>query len=126
MSMPIPISSYEDWLDYTKANTHKRTMDDKHYPRIQYSVFPNGSRDEQVVIRADSFEEFTKLKKEVDPLLNAKPSRNTNAQRQGNGEMQCMKCRGEAEYREGVSKKTDKPYKGIFCLNDDCDFAKFL
>ena len=124
MSMPIPVNSYQEYLDYVRANAHATAMEN--YPRFQYSVFINGSRDEQVVVRADSFDEFARLKGNIAPLLsNGQPSDKEAAN--GAGESKgCIKCGGAVKYREGVSKKTGKSYKGVFCLNEDCNYAQFL
>jgi len=96
------------------------------YPRFQYSVFLGGSRDEQVVVRAESWEEFTRLKKEIASLLKNGPARTSGTGNGSGKSFKCAKCGGEAEYREGVSKKTDKPYRGVFCLSQGCNYAQFL
>ena len=103
-------------------------MDDlpTNFPKFQYSAFLGTNRDEQFVIRAESFEEFKQLKKELDLILNTKSSRNSEPNSNANGYMKCMKCGGEAELREGVSKKTNKPYKGVFCFSRSCNYAQFL
>jgi len=49
------------------------------YPAYQYSVFLKGSRDEQLVIRADNWEEFMELKKNADVIISkveTKPTQN--------------------------------------------------
>lgn len=48
--------------------TEEKTMDNS-FPKYQYSVFLNGSRDEQLVIRADTFEEFQQLKADANSIL---------------------------------------------------------
>lgn len=96
------------------------------YPRFQFSIFRGENREEQLVIRADNFEEFKVIKQKLDLLLAHKPLSNGETQEQTNGSGNCDKCGGGAEFREGVSKK-GKAYKGIFCLDKkNCDFAKFL
>ena len=100
--------------------------DETYYPKFQYSVFRDGSRDEQLVVRADDFEEFKNLKKQLDLILTNGSSQNGEAHNQASKTMKCMQCGGEARYREGVSKKTDKPYKGVFCLDRSCNHARFL
>ena len=97
-----------------------------HYPKFQFSLFRGDNREEQLVIRADNFEEFKILKQKLDLMLAPKPHTNGKAAEQTNGAVNCDKCSGDAEYREGVSKK-GKAYKGIFCLDKKgCDYAKFL
>jgi hypothetical protein len=44
-------------------------MNDKYYPRFQYSVFTNDPDNGQLVIRSDSFEELLQGKKEIDKIL---------------------------------------------------------
>lgn len=39
------------------------------YPKYQYSVFLKGTKDEQLVIRADTWEEFIELKKKSDVII---------------------------------------------------------
>ena len=97
-----------------------------YYPKFQFSLFHGDNREEQLVIRADNFEEFKILKQKLDLMSAPKPHTNGEAQEPANGAMKCDKCSGDAEYREGVSKK-GKAYKGIFCLDKKtCDYAKFL
>ena len=97
-----------------------------YYPKFQFSLFRGDNREEQLVIRADNFEEFKILKQKLDLMLAPKPHTNGEAREQINGAVTCDKCNREAEYREGVSKK-GKAYKGIFCLDKQgCDYAKFL
>lgn len=38
--------------------------------KYQYSVFPAGNRDEQFVIRTDTFQELKDAKKEIDQIVN--------------------------------------------------------
>ncbi len=39
------------------------------YSKYQYSIFLNGSRDEQLVIRTDTFEELLEAKKNIDKIV---------------------------------------------------------
>ena len=39
------------------------------YPAYQYSVFLKGSRDEQLVIRAENWEDFLRLKENADVII---------------------------------------------------------
>ncbi len=97
-----------------------------YYPKFQFSLFRGDNREEQLVIRADNFEEFIILKQKLDLMLAPKQHTNGEAREEANGAVKCDKCNRDAEYREGVSKK-GKAYKGIFCLNKKgCDYAKFL
>ncbi len=41
----------------------------KAYPKFQYSVFLKNGRDEQLVIRADDFEELAEAKKDIDKIM---------------------------------------------------------
>ena len=125
MSQAVPISSYEDYAEYVARQAHHRAMEN--YPRFQYSVFLGDSREEQLVVRAEDFEEFSELKAKIAPLLEKPPVRKAA---NGNSVVKaanfnCEVCGSAAEYREGVSKRTKKPYKGVFCTSKDCDYARF-
>ena len=103
MSQVVPISSYQDCEAYMARQAHPRAMEN--YPKFQYSVFVGENRDEQVVIRAESIEEFTQLKAAIVPFLTSQQS----APKAGNGngtakagKFQCEACGGKAEYREVV------------------------
>lgn len=50
------------------------------YPKYQYSVFLGG-REEQLVIRADSWEEFLTLKKNADSIIEKKQVKPESPQR---------------------------------------------
>ena len=123
MSLPVPIGSYQDYVDVART-AHQRTMEA--YPRFQYSVFVGGNRDEQVVVRADSLEEFTRLKATIAPLLKQQSAPKPNNSNGVAKTSKCMRCGGEAEQREGVSRKTGKPYKGVVCVSQGCNYARFL
>ncbi len=75
------------------------------YPKYQYSVFMKNGRDEQLVIRANTFEELIELKKNIDVILEK------HAPAQG---LVCKTCGAPAEERSGTSK-AGKPWHGIFC-----------
>lgn len=52
--------------------------------KYQYSVFLNGSRDEQLVIRTDTFDELLEAKKNIDRIITkregeSKPIANTKS-----------------------------------------------
>ena len=42
---------------------------DKGFPKFQYSIFLKNGRDEQLVIRADTFEELMEAKKDINKIL---------------------------------------------------------
>ncbi len=44
-------------------------MSEKHYCKFQYSIFLRDSRDEQLVIRTDTFEELIEAKKDIDKII---------------------------------------------------------
>jgi len=39
------------------------------YPKYQYSIFLKDGKDEQIVIRADDFDELIEAKKDIDKIL---------------------------------------------------------
>jgi len=53
-----------------------------------------------------------------------KPSWKEEEKKKGK-EFVCNECGAEANYKEGISKKTGKPYKGIFCTANR-DHIKWL
>lgn len=73
-------------------------MIDKQFPLYQYSVFLQGNRDEQLVIRTNTFEELIEAKKNIDRIITKReqstPQASPNASQQiqqpnlGN----CPKC----------------------------------
>ena len=40
--------------------------------------------------------------------------------------MNCTKCGGATQYKEGTAKKTGNPYKGYKCLDKQCDWFEFV
>lgn len=96
-------------------------MIDKDYPMYQYSVFLNGNRDEQIVIRTDTFEELLEAKKNVNKILEK-----VEAKQEAPDEITCWSCGAKAEERSGVSKKTGKKWRGIFCSTDNKSHTKWL
>ena len=40
--------------------------------------------------------------------------------------MNCVKCQGPTDFRQGTSKKTGKPYKGYKCQNELCGHFEFI
>ena len=86
-------------------------MSDYSYPRFQYSAFTKNGRDEQFVIRADSWAEFIELKKQLDTILakkaNLAPQAATAPQTQG---LTAMCKVHNVEMKQGWSKTKNKPY----------------
>ena len=79
------------------------------YPKYQFSTFLGG-RDEQLVIRADSWEEFLELKKNANAIINKKKADQPST----DSKTLCTECNAPMRYKEGVSK-TGKAWKGYFC-----------
>lgn len=79
------------------------------YPKYQYSRFRNGGKDEQFVIRADDWDEFKELKKNLDTIFD-------KSDQQSDTDTLCAECNSSMKYKEGVSKK-GKAWKGYFCTN---------
>ena len=150
MSMPIPISEYAD-VEFILDGIRRRleneripenTMEEEfHFPKFQYSVFVDPKREEQLVVRADSFQDFQEQKQQIDLLVKARksnrvsnPTIQTEAMNglklyahNGSAEkLTCARCGGEATFRSGFSKKNNRPYKGVFCKDKTCNFARFF
>lgn len=105
---------------------------DESYPKYQYSVFTKNGRDEQLVIRADTFEELIEAKKNIDKILAKKDAAHETTQATlpaiPVNTRPCVKegCQGTQTYRAGIGKTTNKPYKGWFCdlSRDHTDWLK--
>ncbi len=88
-------------------------MNEKGFPLYQYSIFLNGSRDEQLVIRADTFEELVEAKKNIDKILTKRqntPTTSQDAPQQTEDLGTCSKC-GAAN----KLSKNGKPYCSSLC-----------
>ena len=83
------------------------------YPKYQYSVFLKNGRDEQVVIRADDFEEFKKLKVDIDMILEKRKAEEKVITVSGKT---CSECGTQLERKEGVNK-FGKKWSGWACPN---------
>jgi hypothetical protein len=93
-----------------------------HYPMYQYSVFLNGGREEQLVVRAASFTELLAGKNNVQKALQPVVPPVTNHHEGGEAESQAV-C-GHPASRTQVVKK-EGPNKGrTFAVCQECD--KFL
>lgn len=97
----------------------------KSYPRFQVSGFVGNDKRLQVVFRSEDEKEFEKdlekakeltgqteeeLRKDVDEVL-GEVAENTSRV--------CNVCGAKANYREGVSKKTNKPWRAVFCTENE-------
>jgi hypothetical protein len=91
-------------------------MDDKGYPRFQFSVFDKNGHDGQWVVRGDEWEQFLMDKEAVmeevnknaekhDPISHVTADVNTHP---------CKTCGNSTEFKSGTSK-TGKDWKGYFC-----------
>ena len=85
------------------------------YPKYQISRFVDGSRDYQVVVRADDFDEL------LDAMKNMKTITEQISKKKSNGEgsptAKCETCGNEMNYKEGY--KDGKQWKGLFCPNSE-------
>lgn len=94
------------------------------YPRYQYSTFNKNGKEEQFVIRADTYEEFLDEKRNIDKILEKKEA--ASAIKPAVKTFICSKCGQAAEYREGKNDQ-GKEWKGIFCSDkENCKFVKWL
>lgn len=92
-------------------------MSEDSFPKYQYSVFLKNGRDEQLVIRSNSFEDLMEQKKNINKILE-KVEGTPEAPKEAAKTFVCSQCGGPAEYKEGISSKTDKPWRAVFCLKD--------
>ena len=107
-------------------------LQQKAFPRYQYSVFLDEKRTEQVVIRANTYREFIESKYEVEKLINqqAESPREEKGKPHGDSikrELRCMfpGCNEPAEQRHG-QKKDGSVWNGVFCSTGNRDHTKFL
>ena len=102
----------------TEPESEVVKMEEKGYPKFQMSVFMNGNKDQQFVIRAETIEEFRRLKTELlTELGQAVLEKPYTAQPAQTG-VNCAKCGAPANRKSGTSKN-GKPYNAIFCSTDD-------
>jgi len=96
------------------------------YPVYQYSIFTKNGRDEQLVIRADTFEELIEAKRNIDKILEKREVAPAQPTKPANKTFVCAKCGQVAEYREGKNDQ-GKEWRGIFCTDkENCKFVKWL
>jgi hypothetical protein len=98
------------------------------YPKFQMSVFLNGNKDKQFVIRADTIEEFKKLKSELLSVIGETIVDDMPAQAPAAGlrrEPVCETCGAAAKERQGINR-SGKPYHAIFCSSDIKAHTKWL
>lgn len=94
------------------------------YPIFQYSFFLAGKDSPQIVVRGKVFEDFIlnveqaiiKFKPvtergKINPLNQTEPI----AEPLNTQVRYCSQCKAVMDYKEGVGKVSNKPYKGFFC-----------
>lgn len=96
------------------------------YPKVQYSVFVGGQRGKQFVLRGETIEEIAELKRELDEQILSKMEESVESEGHDEPTYKCEKCKGPAALKTGISKKTDKEWKGIFCRDEMCKEVKWL
>ena len=85
----------------------------KQFPLYQYSVFLDETRNEQIVIRTDTWEEFVEAKKEINQILVKRqntPQTSQDAPQHTEDLGVCSKC-GAAN----KLSKNGKPYCSKLC-----------
>lgn len=91
----------------------------KSYPKYQYSLFLKNSREEQVVIRADNWEDFLDAKKNVDKIVGKREAESqptpppyvADAPAPVQAPAQQGFCNTHnVPMAQAISKKTGKPY----------------
>ena len=98
------------------------------YPKYQYSLFLNGGREEQVVIRAEEWEDLIEAKKNIDKIVEKRQMNDSvkgdpdpkwiQGVDEGMVKPQCPKCKSEMVWR--TAKKTGDQFWG--CPNfPKCD-----
>lgn len=105
----------------TEPESEVKKMEEKGYPKIQWSIFIKNGKDQQIVVRADTVEEFKTLRTQVmgvigELVVESSPV-STPATPAQTG-VNCAKCGAPANRKSGTSKN-GKPYNAIFCSTDD-------
>lgn len=85
------------------------------YPKFQYSVFLKNGRDQQIVIRTETFDELLEAKRQVNTILEK-----VESETQTTAKTKPCECGGTKNFREGISKTTGKKWSGWFCSNPEC------
>lgn len=105
------------------------------YPKFQWSKFNQGDKGEQYVVREHDFEKFVaaieKVKSLIPETVKAKSTEwlNEPVRERVNEPVQslvCNTCGQPATARSGVSKKTGKAWKAIFCSTNDKSHVAWL
>jgi len=93
------------------------TIINKSYSKFQYSVFLRNGREEQMVIRADDWDDFLEAKKKIDLVLKKRKKEEVQAvstPQTPQAPQEPAKSRWcsvhEAVMTQSISKKTGKPY----------------
>lgn len=109
-----------------------KPMQEESFPKFQYSIFMDAQKNAQMVIRANTFEEFKQAKKDVDDLLLFVHPATANVQAQplvqapqqavvAPSVTVCPKCGSEMWDNRG--KKTNPKAPDFKCKNQDCGHA---
>ncbi len=111
----------EVWREMTDnaLGLNKKTMNNKAYPKYQYSIF-FGDREEQLVIRADTWQEFLNAKRDADQIITKRKGEEPEKEM-----LVCATCEKPAEHKQGVSKN-GKPYSAIFCSSGEKSHAVWI
>ena len=97
-------------------------MTDKQYPPYQWSMFVGG-KSEQYVIRTEDLEDLLlkvgELKAKVDIVEVAETVKAKDPDPEWTQNIstviKCKTCGKEMTFKEGISAKSGKPWKGWFC-----------
>lgn len=94
-------------------------MEDKSYPKYQYSVFLKNGKDAQVVVRSDEFNDFKQLIAEIDQEFSHRYDNRVDspvAATKPTTQEDCPICHNSVWINEGV--KNGKPWKNKKCTKD--------
>jgi hypothetical protein len=135
----------EDTKQY-EPKKESKPMQEESFPKFQYSIFVDNQRNAQMVIRANTFEEFKQLKKDADSLLAftttsanpmaqatvapVNPPQAATPQYAPPGNTAAPICgihNVPMVWKAGVSQKTGKPYGFYSCSmrNPDGSYCKY-
>lgn len=86
------------------------------FPTFQWSVFKDGQAKEQFVVRGNDKEAFTLDVEWVkSTFLNHSQEQTEINEKPSTTKYVCSTCGASAELKQGISKKTNNPYKLMKC-----------
>jgi len=93
------------------------STDGKHTVHVSFDKIDNQEQIDK------AYEVAKKLYAKISEDL---PTKANQGKKQVIADFTCPKCESLMDYKEGVSQKTNKPWKAYFCQNKQCGHVKWL